>query len=129
MSQEPIEIILLRQLASYLTIPIWIANAEGELIYYNEPAERLLGRRFDEAGQIGVAELAEVFTTSDLDGTPIPNDEVPLTVTMRELRPAHRSMRVKMLDGSWREIEVSSLPLLGQGDRFLGALVAFWEAH
>lgn len=70
-----------------------------------------------------------MFTTSDLDGTPIPNDEIPLTITIQQFRPAHRRMRVRMLDGSWREIEISSLPLLGQGERFLGALVAFWESH
>ena len=55
---EPIEIILLRQWASYLGLPVWIMDAEGSLIFYNEAAELLLGgRRFEESGAISVEDL------------------------------------------------------------------------
>ena len=43
MAQHEIELILMRELASYLAMAIFVVDPEGELLYYNEPAERLLG--------------------------------------------------------------------------------------
>ena len=45
MGQQEIEVILSRQLFSYLMIPIFLVDPEGSLLFYNEPAETILGRR------------------------------------------------------------------------------------
>src|SRR5439155_856752 len=37
--QKQVEIILMRQLASYLTLPVFVVDPEGNLLYYNPPAE------------------------------------------------------------------------------------------
>jgi hypothetical protein len=42
-----VELILMRQLASYLAMPILLFDPAGNLLFYNEPAEALVGRRFD----------------------------------------------------------------------------------
>ena len=34
-----VEIILMRQFASYLALPIFVVDPKGDLIYFNEPAE------------------------------------------------------------------------------------------
>ena len=47
-----IELILMRQLASHLRIPIFLVHGRGTLLFCNEPAEALLGLRFDEAGEM-----------------------------------------------------------------------------
>jgi PAS domain-containing protein len=52
--QLPIELVLLRQVASYLDLPVFLINAEGDLVYFNEPAEPLLGWRFDEVGELSM---------------------------------------------------------------------------
>ena len=52
MAQQEIEVILIRQLASYLAMPIVIVNPEGTLLFYNEPAEQLLAMRFEEQGEL-----------------------------------------------------------------------------
>ena len=39
-----IELILFRQLAIHLLTPIFLVDERGALIFYNEPAEKLLGR-------------------------------------------------------------------------------------
>ena len=31
-------------------MPIFLVDTEGNLLYYNEPAEAILGRRFSETG-------------------------------------------------------------------------------
>ena len=52
MPQRAIELILMRQLASYLAMPIMLFDPAGHLLLYNEPAEPILGRRFDETGEL-----------------------------------------------------------------------------
>jgi len=63
--QQPLGLILLRQLASYLTVPMWIMDHDGNLLYYNDAAEGLLGVRFDDAGAISAEDLASRFEVTD----------------------------------------------------------------
>ena len=63
----------------------------------------------------------------DLDGTPVPLDQLPLGIAFREGRPAHRAIRITGGDGVHREIEVTAFPLCPQRDVILGAVAVFWE--
>jgi len=128
MTQEPIELILLRQCASYLATPIWLMGLDGSLLYYNEAAEGLVGRRFDEAGPMPLQELVATFQMTAEDGSPLKFEELVTTRALREQRPGHRSLRAKGLDGVWRSIELTAFPIVGQGGLHLGAVVIFWEA-
>jgi len=125
--QQAVEMILLRQLASYLTLPIWMMDDTGNLLYYNEPAERLLGVRFDDAGPIHAEQLAEMFRTTDLNGDPIDQTQMPVVQALTSRLPAHARIRFCSLDEVWRDVEISALPLEGQGGRFLGVFATFWE--
>jgi hypothetical protein len=58
---HPIQIILTRQLAGYLSVPAFLVDPKGTLLFYNEPAEVLLGRRFDETGAMPAEEWATIF--------------------------------------------------------------------
>ena len=53
---QPIQIILMRQLAGYLSVPMFLVGPNGDLLFYNEPAETILGRRFDETGTMSAKE-------------------------------------------------------------------------
>src|SRR5438270_13893415 len=88
MSQKQIEVILTRQLASYLAVPIFIADAAGTLVYYNEPAEMILGRRFDETGEMPANEWSTIFRPTDAEGTPVLPERLPLAIALSERRPA-----------------------------------------
>ena len=46
MAQQSVEMILVRQLASYLFVPLMVVDTTGTVVFYNEPAERILGVRF-----------------------------------------------------------------------------------
>ena len=125
--QQPLEMILLRQLASYLAIPIWMMDEAGNLVFYNEPAERLLGIQFDDAGPIRASDLVGMFQVTDPDGKPLVDSELPIVGALTKRVPSHRPLRICGLDGTWREIETSAIPIEGQGNRFLGAFATFWE--
>lgn len=127
MPQQPIELILTRQWASYLAVPVWVMAENGHLVYYNEPAETVLGRRFEEAGEMPAEELATIFTTTAEDGSPLPSESLPVNIALLERRPAHLRHRFRALDGFWRLVDVAAFPIEGQGGRHLGAVVIFWE--
>ena len=127
MTQREVELILVRQLASYLALPIFVVDPTGTLIYYNEPAEVLLGRRFDETGEMPVDDWGTVFVPRDSDGVPLAPSELPLVRALERHRPEHGRMIIDGLDGVRRTLDVTALPLVGQHGRELGALAVFWE--
>jgi PAS domain-containing protein len=126
MAQHEIEVILLRQLASYLVMPIFIVDPEGTLVFYNEPAEIVLGKRFEETGEMSAEQWSTAFQPTDEAGVPLDPDSVPLMIALRDRRPTHESLWISGLDGVRRHIEATAFPLVGQADRFLGAVVIFW---
>lgn len=125
--QRPIEMILLRQLASCLTIAIWMMDADGDLVYYNEPAEHLLGVTFDDAGPIHADQLSDMFRATDLEGNPLADSALPIVEALLKQKPTHGEIRFCGMDGVWRDIEISAFPLEGQAARFLGVFATFWE--
>ena len=124
--QVPVELILLRQVASYLAIPIFLVAANGDLLYFNEPAESLLGLRFDDVGEVSMDEWLAAFRPAHEDGSDLAPQAVPIVVALREQRPTHERLTITGLDGVRRVIEATSFPLRGQGDRLLGAIALFW---
>ena len=52
-----IEIILNRQLADCLSIPVFIIDPTGNLIFYNTPAEEVLGKRFEDTGEMPIGRM------------------------------------------------------------------------
>lgn len=126
-AQQSVEMILLRQAASYLTLPIWMMDENGNLLYYNEPAERLLGVQFDDAGPLHADQLAEMFRATDLEGEPLADKELPVVSALINRKPAYGQIRFCGFDGIWRDVNISALPIEGQGGRFLGVFATFWE--
>ncbi len=124
---HPIQIILTRQLAAYLSVPLFLVDPKGNLLFYNEPAEAILGRRFDETGEIPLEEWWSAFTRSDDEGKPMQPEDHPLMITLTEKGPTYKRYHTRGLNGVTRRIEVTSIPIIGlQGD-LLGAVALFWE--
>ena len=128
MSEKRVEVILLRQLAGYLATPILVVNPLGTLLFFNEPAEVLLGKRFDEVGELPATSWSTVFAPTDNTGQPLSHAEFPLLMAIATRRPAHRAFWIRGLDGQRRHIEVSAFPLIGLEDCQLGAVAALWES-
>ncbi len=128
MPQQAIEVILMRQLASYLAMPIFVVDPAGNLLFYNEPAEALLGRRYEETGEMPVEEWSRIFQPTTADRSPLPSEALPLVIALQQRRAAHLAFQIRGLDGVSRQLEVTAFPLDGQGGRHLGAVAIFWEA-
>src|SRR5919199_5706003 len=87
-------LILAREFASKLATPMLISDAEGSLVFYNEPAEEILGRTFAEAGEMRADEWATLFAVEELDGTPMALEQMPGGIALLERRPAHHTFRI-----------------------------------
>jgi PAS domain-containing protein len=127
--QKEIEVILTRQLAGYLTIPIFIIDPDGNLLYYNEPAQMILGKRFEDTGEMAADEWGAIFTPMDIDDTPLAVEDLPIMIALRQHRPATKRFGILGLDGKRRLIDVMAFPLDGVADRHLGAVAMFWESY
>ena len=127
MAQLAVELILMRELAGKLAMPVFVVDPDGGLLFYNEPAEELLGKRFDETGALPMADWSVQFTPTDERGQPLPAEALPLVQVIGSHRAAHGQFWIRGMDGAQRFLEVTAFPLLGQGEVFLGAAALFWE--
>jgi PAS domain-containing protein len=127
MSAYEIEIILSRQLADCLTVPVFLVNPEGTLIFYNEPAEVILGQKFQDTGPMPVGDWGTSFFPHDEDGKEIPPEDLPLVLTIQNKVPAHKTFWIKSLQGKSIKISVTSIPIIGRSKNFSGAMAIFWD--
>jgi PAS domain-containing protein len=124
-TQKPVELILARNLMSSLSTPAFLVDEGGVLIFYNEAAGILLGKRFEEIGKVGPEEWGTIFGPFDEHGEQIPYEELPLVIAIRQGRPAHSRFTIRSTDGSMHEIEVSAFPILtAHGSQ--GGMAIFW---
>ncbi len=122
-----IEIILNRQLADCLSLPVFITDTFGNLIFYNEPAEEVLGKRFEDTGEMPVEEWSTVFKPLDNDGNPMAAEELPLVKTLTDQCPYHKSFQIVSLTGKKQPISATSYPIISRSGDFLGAVAIFWK--
>jgi PAS domain-containing protein len=127
MAQQAIELILFRQLATSLAVPVFLVDEHGDLVFLNEAAEGLLGIRFDDIDQLPFETWTTMFRPCTPDGRTMPGESLPLAQAVLHRRPAHGTVRVTGGDGVDRTIEATAFPLEGGRGRLIGAVAMFWE--
>ena len=126
-SQRPLELILARNLLSSLSTPAFLADRTNDIVFYNEAAGALLGRRFEESGTMSAEQWLNDFGPLNERGEPIPLEQQPVTSALRANRASHARHRIRSLRGVVHDVEVSGVPIIG-ADGFHGAMVFFWVA-
>ncbi len=124
-AQKPLELILARNLMSALSTPAFLVDEGGLLVFYNEAAGTLLGKGFEELGVVGPEEWGSMFGPFDADGNPLPYDELPLVVAVRNGHPAHATFEIRSTDGHLHNVEASAFPILTPHGTH-GAIAIFW---
>lgn len=126
MPAHEIEIILSRQLADCLSLPVFITDTMGNLIFYNESAEEILGSRYEETGELKVEEWATMFKPVNEKGKPMPPEDLPLVKTLKNKRPYHKVFFIESLGGVKQKISVTAYPIINRASKFVGAVAIFW---
>lgn len=125
--QRNLILILARDFASRLATAVFLVDAQGNLIYYNEAAERVLGRSYVEGETMPASEWSTSFRPVDEDGTPLPLEGLPLGVAITRHEADHRHLLIEGQDGVRRSIEVTAFPLFAHSENMVGAVAIFWE--
>ncbi|HSG12265.1 MAG TPA: hypothetical protein VLA22_00180 [Gaiellaceae bacterium] len=125
--QKHLALIIARELASQLATATFIADAAGDLVFYNEAAEEILGRTFAEAGPMPAESWTSQFLLEDLDGDSLPLERMPAGIALLERRPAHGELRMTGLDGQRRLLSVTAVPLFASPTEFVGMIALFWQ--
>jgi PAS domain-containing protein len=124
----PIEIILNRQLADCLAIPVFITDTVGNLLFYNESAEDILGKRYEDTGEMPVEEWSTIFKSKDASGKLLDPEDLPLVKALLHQRPFFNTFWIENLLGKTEKISVSAYPIIGRTGIFMGAVAIFWRA-
>jgi PAS domain S-box-containing protein len=127
-SEPSLPLILARELAANLATPMFLIDAGGTLVYFNEAAELLLGKSYGEIGGITALEFGTMLNLENVDGTPMRRRDSPAGVAFYEREPAHRTLLATTLDGSRQPFEVTAYPLFGHVGDMHGVLTVFWRA-
>lgn len=120
-------LVLAREFAANLAAPIYLTDADGTLVYFNEAADTIGGRSFAEVGEMSMRQWAELLRPRSLDGASLRREEMPGGIAFIERRPAHARMQIAGLDGVEREIATTAFPLFGPDGAFHGIMVMFWQ--
>jgi PAS domain-containing protein len=125
MASQPLELILARNLISGIGLAAFLVDPDGVLVFFNDAAGELIGRRFEEVGRLRRDQWNE-FGPFDEFGKLMPTEELPVTLALRKGLPAHDRFRISSGGDEMTEVDVSALPL-GSADGFKGAIVVFWR--
>jgi PAS domain-containing protein len=125
--QPDLLLIVARSFATKLAMPTLIADAEGELVFFNEAAAGVLGSSLTDVEALPATRWAELFATETLEAEPLPLERMPPGIALLEQRPAHDTLAMVGLDGRRREVAVTAFPLLSHPDELVGIMAVFWE--
>ena len=126
-ASKPIQLILARQLASSMATAIMLFDAQGNLVFYNEPAESIFNARFDETGEIKVDDLLWVVSVADENRELLAPEARPGRIARLERRPITRTIWMSCNDGAWRRLQATAVPIIGEEQDLHGVMQFFWE--
>ena len=123
---KSLPLILARELAANLATPMFLIDAQGILVYYNDAAAALLGKDFGELGEIPAEEFGAVLDVATPAGERIRRRDSPAGVALFERRPAHATVLATAYDGTRRIYEATAYPLFATEGEMHGVLSVFW---
>jgi PAS domain-containing protein len=118
--QKSLILIRAREVATNLSLPVSLLDAEGNLVFFNQAAEALHGVTFEEVGELAAAEWPKLFATAALE-------ELPVGIALFERRPVHTIVPFTGADGVDRSVAVTAFPLVGREGELFGAFAIFWH--
>lgn len=116
-----------KHLAESVTTPMLLVDANGNMVFYNEAAEMVVGRAFNDVGPVPAADWQERFRVRARDDSPAPLEKMPGWMDLKGERPGLGHLRLTTIEGRDLDVAVCAFPLFTSQHQFDGALVIFWE--
>ena len=127
--QKALALIVARELAANLATPMFLIDAAGDLVFYNDAAEQIIGKPFAELGTISAIEWGEMLKMTTVDGEPLRRRDSPPGIAFMQRRPAHSVLRATAFDGTEHTLEVTAYPLFAKPDELHGVVSIFWKTN
>jgi PAS domain S-box-containing protein len=109
----------LHEILSAMPAAVYTTDAQGRITYYNQVAVRLAGRE----PTIGSDTWCVTWKLYNSDGTPLPHEECPMAIALREGRPVRNVEAVaERPDGTRRPFIPYPTPLFDGSGRIVGAI-------
>ena len=125
-AQKPLELILARNLLTSISTPALLVDEDVTILFYNEAAAAMLGRSFEEAGQMSAPEWNRAIGPLGDDGEPVDLERTGLTVAVRAGRPAHGRFKIRTAQNPEQPIEAAAFPIVNPDTGSSGAMIMFW---
>ena len=124
-TQKPLELILARNLMSALSTPAFLVDEGGVLVFYNEAAGMLLGKRFEELGTVGADEWGALFGPFDDERRADPLRRAAAGHGGPQRPPGARRADDPLRRRRQHQVEASAFPILtAHGSQ--GAIAILW---
>lgn len=120
-----VEHILTRNLSEHLLTPVLLLDERGALIFFNEAAERIVGRPHDDLGEVGTRWPALLHLVDD-GGRDAPPERVETLRVLGAREPARHDVRLRVAEGGTESFVVWTLPMIGREGEYLGSILSFW---
>ena len=124
---KSLPLILAREFAANLATPMFLIDAGGVLVFYNDAAALLLGKPFAEVGEIPAGDFGAVLELATPDGQTVRRRDSPAGIAFFERRPAHATVMATAYDGVRRAYEATAYPLFAATGDMHGVISVFWE--
>lgn len=109
----------LRELLTFLPAAIYTTDAEGRITFFNEKAAELAGRE----PVIGTDSWCVSWKLFWPDGSPMPHDECPMAIALKENRPVHGGEAIaERPDGTRVPFIPYPTPLRDHDGKLVGAI-------
>ena len=126
---KSLPMILAREFAANLATPMFLIDANGVLVFYNDAAALLLGKPFAEVGEIPAGDFGAMLEMATPDGAVVRRRDSPSGIAFFERRPAHATVVATAYDGVRREYEATAYPLFANTGDMHGVISVFWEGN
>jgi PAS domain S-box-containing protein len=108
-----------RELLELLPSAVYTTDAEGRVTFYNKAAVDLTGR----TPELGVDRWSVTWSLCHPDGPPMPHDQSPMAIALRERRPVHGGEAiVERPDGTRIPFVQYPTPLFDEDGELVGAI-------
>jgi hypothetical protein len=116
----------MRQLASGLAVPMLLVDETATCSSSTSRPRCCSASASTTSARCRSSGAARIFAFRDEQGNPLPPDQPPLVVAMRERRPVHRCVSMRGFDGVDRAIEVTPSRCSARRP-LIGGVAMFWE--
>ena len=108
-----------RQVLDALAAAVYVTDADGKITYYNDAAAALWGYR----PELGQAHWCGSWKLRWPDGRPLPHDQCPMAVALREGRPIRGVEAIaERPDGTWAPFIPYPTPMFDASGKLIGAV-------